>query len=65
MILRDKRRRDITVTLGEQPKEAGPFPGKSSVFSQGDHGLTGVAVELLAREDLHRLNIEGGVVSRK
>ena len=28
---------------------------------RGDHALTGVAVEPLEREDLRRLNIEGGV----
>ncbi|TKS60355.1 MAG: serine protease Do [Nitrospira sp.] len=60
-ILRDKRTRDIKVTLGEQPKEAGQFPGKSSAPGRGDHALTGVAVEPLEREDLRRLNIEGGV----
>jgi len=60
-ILRDKRARDIKVTLGEQPKEAGQFPGKSSAPGQGDHALTGVAVEPLAKEDLRQLKIEGGV----
>jgi serine protease Do len=60
-ILRDKRHRDIKVTLGEQPKEAGEFPGKSLAPGRGDHALTGVAVEPLEREDLRRLNIEGGV----
>ena len=60
-ILREKRTRDIKVTLGEQPKDAGQFPGKSSAPSRGDHALTGVTVEPLAREDLRRLNIEGGV----
>ena len=60
-ILREKRHRDIKVTLGEQPKEAGEFPGKPFAPSRGDHALAGVAVEPLAREDLRQLNIEGGV----
>jgi serine protease Do len=60
-ILREKRQRDIKVTLGEQPKEAGEFPGKPFAPSRGDHALAGVAVEPLAREDLRQLNIEGGV----
>jgi serine protease Do len=60
-ILRDKRTRDIKVTLGEQPKEVGQLSGKSLAPGRGDHALTGVAVEPLAREDLRRLNIEGGV----
>ncbi len=60
-ILREKRHRDIKVTLGEQPKEAGGFPGKPSAPGRGDHALAGVAVEPLAREDLRRLSIEGGV----
>jgi len=60
-ILREKRHRDIKVTLGEQPKEAGQFPGKPLAPGRGDHTLAGVAVEPLAREDLRRLDIEGGV----
>jgi serine protease Do len=61
-ILRDKRHRDVRVTLGEQPKEAREFPGKPFGPSREDHALTGVAVEPLTREDLRQLNIEGGVV---
>jgi serine protease Do len=60
-ILRDKRHRDVRVTLGEQPREVGEFPGKPFGPSREDHALTGVAVELLTREDLRQLNIEGGV----
>lgn len=60
-ILREQRQRDIKVTLGEQPKEAGEFPAKPSAPGRGDHALAGVAVEALSREDLRRLNIEGGV----
>lgn len=60
-ILREKRHRDITVTLGEQPKEIGEVSGKPFAPGRGDHALAGVAVEPLAREDLRRFNIQGGV----
>jgi serine protease Do len=60
-ILREKRPRDVKVTLGEQPKEIGEVSGRPFAPSRGDHALAGVAVEPLAREDLRQLNIEGGV----
>jgi serine protease Do len=60
-ILREKRPRDVKVTLGEQPKEIGEVSGRPFAPSRGDQALAGVAVEPLAREDLRQLNIEGGV----
>jgi serine protease Do len=60
-ILRGKRTRDVTVTIGELPKAAAKARGPGE-RGRGEHALAGVGVERLAPEDLKRLKIDGGVV---
>ena len=59
-ILRDKKTREVKVTIGELPKTVAKArsPGEKG---RGEHALAGVGVEPLAPEDLKRLNIDGGV----
>jgi serine protease Do len=59
-ILRDKKTRDVTVTIAELPKTVAKTRGPGE-RGRGEHALAGVAVERLAPEDLKRLKIDGGV----
>lgn len=59
-VVRDKKTRDVKVTIGELPKTVAKARGPDEK-GRGEHALAGVAVERLAPEDLKRLKIDGGV----
>jgi serine protease Do len=44
-VLRDKKERDVTVTIGELPKELAVASRESFEQARGDHALAGVTVE--------------------
>jgi serine protease Do len=61
-VWREKRSRQISVTLGEQRKERGGVASAPETRGQGQSVLAGVAVETLSAEDARRLHLTGGVV---
>jgi serine protease Do len=61
-VWREKQSRQISVTLGEQPKESGGCAPEPEPMGQGQLLLAGVAVEALSAEDARRLQLTGGVM---
>jgi len=59
-IWRDKATKEITVTIGEQPKEL--VSTKTSESSKGDHALTGITVEEMKPGQSGRLKFQTGVL---
>jgi serine protease Do len=60
-VLREKKAREVRVTLGEQPREVAALRGPPGVLPS-EHALAGVTVEPLPPEDARRLKIKAGVV---
>ena len=61
-VLRDKKERDITVTVGELPKELAVASRGSSGEGRGDHALRGVTVEAMPPDRGGRPGRESGVL---
>ena len=59
-IWRDKAMKEITVTIGEQPKEL--VSTKTSESSKGDHALTGITVEEMKPGQSGRSKFQTGVL---
>ena len=63
-ILRDKKAQDVTVTIGELPKELAKTSRRGSNSSKGEHTLTGITVENIPNQSgrLGRSKAQSGVV---
>jgi len=63
-ILRDKKAQDVTVTIGELPKELAKTSRRGSNSSKGEHALTGITVENIPNQSgrLGRSKAQSGVV---
>jgi len=59
-VWRDKATKEITVTIGEQPKELAST--KNSESSKGDHALAGITVEETRPDQSGRSKIQTGVL---
>ena len=60
-VLRDKEKKDVQITVGEQPKDVGRNPGGRSEKERAEHALTGVTVDDLSPDQGRKLS---GVVIR-
>jgi len=63
-IFRDKKTQDVTVTIGELPKELAKTSRRGGESSKGEHALTGITVENIPNQSgrLGRSKAQSGVV---
>jgi serine protease Do len=63
-IFRDKKTQDVTVTIGELPKELAKTSRRGGESSKGEHALTGITVENIPNQSgrLERSKAQSGVV---
>jgi serine protease Do len=63
-ILRDKKTQDVTVTIGELPKDLAKISRRDNGSSKGNHALTGITVENVTDQSQRfgRSNVRSGVV---
>jgi serine protease Do len=63
-ILRDKKTRDVTVIIGELPKELAKTSRRGGESSKGEYALTGITVENIQNQSgrLGRSKAQSGVV---
>ena len=66
-ILRDKKSQDVTLAIGELPKELTKTGRRDSASGKGEHALTGITVENVPNqsEGVGRSKVQAGVVVRE